>query len=80
MDRIVIDAELAAKLYQANGRPVQLVDASGRVVACAAPNVDPAEYARLEDPYTEEEIDRMCAPDQKCYTTEEVLAHLRSLK
>jgi hypothetical protein len=81
MNRIVIDAELAAKLYQSNGYPVQLVDATGRVVAEATPRVDPAEYARLEDPpFTEEEIDQMCAPDQKCYTTEEVLARLRSLK
>jgi len=81
MNRIVIDAELAAKIYQLKG-PSQLVDAAGRVVADVAPRVDPAEYARvgnLEDEFTPEEIEQMLAPDQKCYTTEEVLARLRSL-
>lgn len=83
MNRIVIDAELAAKLYQSNGHPVQLVDETGRVVAEAKPRVDPAEYAHvgeLEDHFTPEEIEQMLAPDQQCFTTEEVLARLRSLK
>lgn len=83
MNRIVIDAELAAKLYQLQGRAAQLVDASGRVVANLTPSVDPAEYAKvgeLEDEFSPEEIERMNAPDQKCYTTEELLARLRSIK
>lgn len=81
MNRIVIDAELAAKIYQLKGR-VQLVDSAGRVVADITPHVDPAEYAligELEDEFTPEEIERMNAPNQKTYTTEEVLARLRRL-
>lgn len=77
MNRIVIDAELAARISKLTG-PAQLVDATGRVVA----DVEPAEYAlvgQLEDEFTPEEIERMNAPDRKCYTTEEVLAKLRSL-
>jgi hypothetical protein len=83
MDRIVIDAELAAKLYKFHGKPVQLVDATGRVVANVEPQVDPAEYALvgdLEDEFTPEEIEQMLAPDQKCFTTREVLMRLWSLK
>ena len=52
----------------------------GAFVADVRPRIDPAEYALLEDPFTEEEIEHLCRPDQKWYTTEEVLARLRSLK
>ena len=44
MDRMVIDAALAAKFQQLDG-PTELVDAAGYVVAVVSPQYDPALYA-----------------------------------
>ena len=78
MERITIDAALAARLHELaeQGKRVQLVDAAGRVVADAAPR---PEIGNLEDEFTPEQIERMFAPDHKWYTVEEVIARLRSI-
>lgn len=75
MERITIDDALAARLRELAERSgrVVLVDAAGRVVGYASPR---AEVGELEDVFTPEEIERMFAPNQKTYTTDEVLAML----
>ena len=78
MDRMVIDAALAAKFQQLDG-PTELVDAAGYVVAVVEPRVDPALYDLIEDEFTPEEIERRCQPGRKTYTTEELIAKLRKL-
>lgn len=78
MDRIVIDADLPAKI-QSLKRPVELVDAAGHVVAVAYPQYDPALYDIYGEELSAEEIERRCQDGRKRYTTEELLAKLREL-
>lgn len=69
MERIVIDAALAARLRQLTG-PAELVDPAGALVTVVPPG---------EEPYSQEEIERRCAPGRARFTTEEIIAHLRGL-
>lgn len=69
MERIVIDAELAAKLRQLT-RPAELVDPAGAFVAVVPPT---------EEPYSQEEIEDRCAPERARFTAEEIVAKLREL-
>jgi len=81
MSEVVVDAATAEKLLAAD--EAVLKDASGRVLGRFR-----SEELRLlyESPEAQdhgmspEELARALAPDAKTYTTEEVLAHLRSLK
>ena len=78
MNRMVIDAALAAKFQQLDG-PTELVDAAGYVVAVVEPRVDPALYDLVGEDLSPEEIDRRCQPGRKTYTAEELIAKLRKL-
>jgi hypothetical protein len=78
MNPIVIDAALAARIKQQTG-PAELVDAGGHVVAVVRPADESELYKQVPNEFTAEEIERLCSPDQKWYTTEELLAKLRSL-
>ena len=76
MDRITIDAGLAARL-KALTASVELVDGDGTVVAVARPGHAAADLVGPD--LSPEEIDRRCQPGRKTYSTEEVLANLRKL-
>jgi len=69
MTRIVLNDEQAAVLNAAHGQ-VRLCDAEGRVLGLTQPGFSDEEIA---------EARRRAASPGVCYTTEEVLAHLRSL-
>jgi hypothetical protein len=77
MTRIVVDETLLSRLRNL-AEPLELCDASGRVLGRFVPEFDPAEYD-LEPKITEEELDRRRNSGEKCYTTAEVLAYLESL-
>jgi hypothetical protein len=78
MTRIVVDEGLRAKL-QGLSQPLELCDESGRVVARVFPNIDLSEYEPWEPPTSEEELQRR-ESSTDWYTTQEVLAHLKSLE
>ena len=78
MIRIVLDTTLREKLHNLD-QPLELCDETGRVLARVMPYYDPAEYGPLEPQVSEEELRRRARSD-KWYTTEQVLAHLKSLE
>jgi hypothetical protein len=78
MTQLRLDDMVAAKLRNLS-EPVELIDETGRVVARAYPAVNPSEYEPCEPPFTEEEL-RKSEQSNKWFTTEQVLAHLRSLE
>jgi len=78
MTRVLIDANLPPKLLQLTD-PMELCDESGRVVGRYFPVMDLSEYEPWEPPISEEELLRREQSDQ-WYSTEEVLAHLKSLE
>ena len=78
MTRIMIDETLRSKLHNFS-EPLELCDASGRVVADVVPRLDPSEYEPWEPPMSEEELRRR-EQSAKWHSTPEVLARLRSLE
>ncbi len=78
MTRIILDAALREKLNNLL-QPMELCDEEGRVLARLTPVYDPAEYGPLEPQISEEELRRR-EQSHKWYTTEQVLAHLKSLE
>jgi hypothetical protein len=78
MIQIILDASVASKLIQVI-HPVELCDPSGRVLGRFVPLIDPSEWEALSPAISEEELDRR-AQSTEWYTTEEVLAHLKSLE
>ena len=68
----------AAKLLPLRNR-VELCDESGTVLGFFSPQEHRSLYDGVEIPFTEEEL-RKAEQNPVCYTTEEVLAHLRNLK
>ena len=78
MTQISLDAALASKLHELY-TAAELCDPSGKVVGRFEPVFDPAKWEPLGPQVSEEELDRRAKSD-KWYTTEEVLAHLRSLE
>ena len=79
MDRIIVDADLLQKLGNIT-KPLELCDASGKVLGQLFPEVDLSEYEPWIPPdLTEAELRRLEQSDQKRYTTKEVLEHLERL-
>ena len=78
MTRVLIDANLPAKLLQLT-EAMELCDESGRVVSRVFPVMDLSKYEPWEPPISEEELQRREQSDE-WYSTEEVLAHLKSLE
>jgi hypothetical protein len=78
MSQIFVDAALSSKLGQ-QFHPVELCDPSGRVLGQFFPKVDLSQYEPLEPQVSEEELDRR-EQSEEWYTTEEVLAYLKSLE
>ncbi len=78
MTKITLDETLAKKLHEL-GNTAELCDPSGKVVGRFEPVFDPTEWEILGPEITDEELERRAKSD-KWYTTEEVLAHLRSLE
>jgi hypothetical protein len=78
MSQIFVDAALSSKLGQ-QFHPVELCDPSGRVLGQFFTKVDLSQYEPLEPQVSEEELDRR-EQSEEWYTTEEVLAYLKSLE
>jgi len=74
----MVDAALSSKLGQ-QFQPVELCDPSGRVLGQFIPKVDLSEWEPLTPQVSEEELDRR-EKSTEWYTTEEVLAYLKSLE
>ncbi|MHB1424239.1 MAG: hypothetical protein ACYC3I_13770 [Gemmataceae bacterium] len=79
MSSIIVDAALSSKLGQ-QFHPVELCDPSGQVLGQFIPKVDLSRYEPLEPQVSEEELDRRQNQETESYTTEEVLAYLKSLE
>ena len=77
MSQIVVDAALRDKLIAAAGG-AELRDEQGRMLGRFVPDLDPALFHVPEIGLSPEELARRLAPDAKTYTTEEVMAYLRS--
>ena len=78
MIRVVLDAELRKKLHKLT-EPLELCDESGQILAHVEPFVDLSKYEPWVPEFDEEELRRREQSD-KWYTTEQVLAHLKSLE
>ena len=78
MTRVTIDSATTEKLAGVRD-VVELCDESGRVLARVIPLPDLYDYEPWEPPIDEEEM-RLRENSTEWYTTEEVLAHLRSLE
>ncbi len=78
MTRVLIDANLPPKLLELT-EAMELCDGSGRVVGRVFPVMDLSGYEPWEPPISEEELQRRERSD-KWYSTEEVLARLKSLE
>jgi hypothetical protein len=78
MTRIVLDAGVSSRLHELT-LPAELCDPSGRVLGRFVPSVDMSEWELISPEIHEEELDRR-EQSTEWYTTEEVLAHLRSLE
>ncbi|HEX3315222.1 MAG TPA: hypothetical protein VHR72_10050 [Gemmataceae bacterium] len=77
MNPIVVSAELLAQLRSAI-EPVELCDPAGKVVGKFFPRFDPDDFEIIgPELSTEELLDRV--RNDKKFTTEEVLEHLRRL-
>jgi hypothetical protein len=78
MTKIIVDDVLRNKLHNLS-EPLELCDDSGRVLAQVFPALDLSEYEPCEPPISEEELQRR-EQEAEWYTTEQVLAHLKSLE
>ncbi len=78
MSHITLDAAVAGQLNQFT-ESVELRDPSGHVLGRFIPLLDMNEWEPLSPEISEEELDRREKSD-KWYTTEEVLAHMKSLE
>ena len=78
MTRIIVDETLKSKLHNLS-EPLELCDEAGRVLGHVYPAVDLSQYEPWEPEMSEEELQQLEQSD-KWYSTEEVLAHLKSLE
>lgn len=78
MTKVVLDPALKSKLHNLT-EPLELCDESGQILAHVLPVPDLSEYEAWEPQFDEEELRRQ-EQSGKWYTTEQVLAHLRSLE
>lgn len=79
MIQVTLDSEQSNKLRDAQ-EFVELCDPAGVVIGQFVPRFDPTKWEIVGDQLSDEELDRLANSDQKRYTTEEVLAHLRNLE
>jgi hypothetical protein len=78
MTQIILEASAAGKLNNLF-KPVELCDPSGRVLGQFVPRLDMSQWEIVGPELSEEELaDR--EQSTEWYTTEEVLAHLKSLE
>ena len=77
MTRILADTDLLAKLHNIE-KPLELCDASGKVLGRLFPAVDLSEYERWEPTISEEELTKS-EQATEWYTTSEVLSRLEKL-
>ena len=77
MSKIVLDAELIAKL-RAHMQTVEIYDAGGNVVGLFTPKIDPSQYEELGPEISDEELLRRADSGEPRYTTAEVLRFLES--
>ena len=78
MTRIVLEADSSSTLNNLM-HPVELCDASGRVLGRFVPLIDLSEWDPASPEISEEELGRRSKSDEKRYTTTEVIAHLEDL-
>jgi len=79
MTRVIVDDDLRSKLHNLT-EPLELVDPSGAVLGRLVPALDLSQYEPWEPEFSEEELQRDEQSDEKRYTTDEVLAYLKSLE
>jgi hypothetical protein len=78
MTQIILDTNVCGKLT-ALTHPVELCDASGRVLGRFVPRIDMSEWEPVSPAASEEELDRREQAGEKRYSTAEVLAYLEKL-
>jgi hypothetical protein len=78
MTRIIVDEVLRSKLHNF-AQPLELCDASGRILARLIPQIDAPQFVPREPSISEEELQRR-EQSKKWHTTAEVLAHLKRLE
>jgi hypothetical protein len=78
MTKVILDPALISKLHNLT-EPLELCDESGKPLAHVTPLLDLSQYEPWEPTFSEEELRRQ-EQSAKWYTTEQVLAHLRSLE
>ena len=76
MTQVVVDKTLLAQLRGLT-EPLELCDASGRILAHLVPALDPSLYEPVEPQLSPEELQRH--REEPDYSTAEVLAHLEKL-
>jgi hypothetical protein len=78
MTRVIVDEALLSKLLNLS-QPLELCNASGKVLARLLPTFDPSLYENLEPNISKEELERRRQNKGKTYSTAEVLAYLEKL-
>jgi hypothetical protein len=78
MTKVIVDAVLLSKLHDLK-EPLELCDASGRILAKVRPAIDLSQYEPLEPRVSKEELERRARSDGTWYTTAEVLEYLKKL-
>lgn len=78
MTQITLDASVSSQLHNLN-QPAELCDPSGRVLGRFVPLIDLSIWEPVSPEASEEELDRR-EQSEEWYTTEQVLAHLKSLE
>jgi hypothetical protein len=78
MQPIYLDADLSNKLAQL-AQPIELCDPNGRIVGRFIPLPDISEWEPITPGVSDDEIERRMRSDERRYSTQEVLNHLRSL-
>jgi hypothetical protein len=78
MTRIVLDASVSNQLH-ALTQPAELCDPTGKVLGRFVPAIDLSQWEPVSPDVSEEELDRR-EQSTEWYTTEQVLARLKSLE
>ncbi len=78
MSQINLDADLSAQLHNLS-EPVELCDPTGRVLGQFVPQIDMSEWEPDSPDLSEEEL-KQREQSTEWYSTEEVLAHLKTLE
>lgn len=78
MTKVIVDETMLSKLHNLT-QALELCDPEGRVLGRVLPTFDLSVYEPWEPPISEEELQER-ERSTEWYTTEQVLAHLRSLE